>query len=133
MEKFKIPIQWSCYGEVEVEASSLDEALDEVNLNSDEVILPQDWSLVEGSVEVNFEEAEDFNPGHKMSEEPVRRELEAKDFGIQDKDPQKVFDEARKIEGECGDPEEREARRHLDQRGEGYEQDAEDEGGDEEG
>ena len=122
MTKFKIPIEWSCYGEVEVEAKSLDEAVDEVNLNSDEVVLPKDWMLEEGSIGVNFEIVEELNPGYKMSK---ARELEAKDFGIQEKEPQKVE--------EVCDDEEREARRHLDQLGGGYEQDSEDEGGDEEG
>ena len=122
---FKIPIEWRCYGEVEITAKNLDEAVDEVNLNSDEVILPKDWSLEEGSIEINFEIVEELNPGHKLDEEPPRRELEAKDFGIQEKESQKA--------GEICDDEEREARRHLDQLGEGYEQDSEDEGGDEEG
>ena len=66
MTKFKIPIEWECYGEVEIEAKSLDEAIDEVNLNSDEIALPEDFDVVEGSIEVNFEVVEELNPGHRL-------------------------------------------------------------------
>ena len=125
MTNFKIPINWQSYGIVEIEAESLDEAVDEINLNSDEVILPKDWMLEEGSIEINFEVVEELNPGYKLNEEPQRRELEAKDFGIKEKKPLKVE--------EVCDDEEREARRHLDQMGEGYEQDSEDEGSEDEG
>lgn len=125
MEKFKIPVRWCCHSEIEVKADSLDEAVDMVNLGSDEIVLPQDWDLEEGSIEVNFGAVEDFNPGYKLDEDSQRRELEAKDFGIIDKGPQKVE--------EICDDEEREARRNLAQLGEGYEEDTEEEGGDEEG
>ena len=66
MPKFKIPIEWECYGEVEIEANNLDEAVDEVNLNSDEIVLPEDFDVVEGSIEVNFEVVEELNPGHGL-------------------------------------------------------------------
>jgi len=106
MAKFKIPIEWRCYGEVEVEAKNLDEAFDEVNLNSDEVILPKDWSLVEGSVTVmNVRETEELNPGHKLS-----KKLRGVIVGAQ-----------------TTEQEEREARRHLEGLGEGYGEETEEE------
>ena len=66
MTKFKIPIEWKCYGKVEIEAENLDKAVDEVNLNSDEIALPEDFDVVEGSIEVNFEVVEELNLGHRL-------------------------------------------------------------------
>lgn len=125
MPTFRIPIEWRCYGEVTILAKSLDEAVDEVNLNPDEIVLPENWELEEGSIEVNFETVEELNPGHKMSEEPQRKELEAKDFGIIDKEllkkeQEKLFEEM-------------EARRHLNAMGEGYGEDTEEEMDEDEG
>ena len=67
MEKFKIPVQWECYGEVEVEAENLDKAIEEVELNTDEIELPGDWDIVEGSIVINYSCVEVMNPGHKVS------------------------------------------------------------------
>lgn len=125
MPKFIIPIYWRNYGELKVEAETLERAIKRVEIDEDELPLPDNWDLVEGSIEVNYELAEAHNPGHKVNEEPQRAELEAKDFGIVDKEPQKVE--------EICDDEEREARRNLAQLGEGYEEDTEEEGGEEEG
>ena len=130
MGKFKIPIYWKNYGEIEVEAETLERAIRRVEVDEDELPLPDNWDLVEGSIEVSYELAEAYNPGHKLDRKffnfddnaPI---LRAKDFGIVDKEPKKVEQEELF--------EEMEARRHLDQVGEGYEQDAEDEGDDEEG
>ena len=126
MTKFKIPITWEVCGEIEIEAVSLEEAIKAVDFDPDEITVPEEWEIVEGSIIVtDFEMAEVLNPGYKMSEEFPVRELEAKGFGIQEKESQKVE--------EVCDGEEREARRHLDQLGEGYQEDTEEEGGDEEG
>ena len=147
MEKFKIPINWMSFTEIIVKAESLDKAVEKIVLEPDSIFLSEkDCELVEGSIEVNYGLTEVSNPGHKLveyekeknewflearirghkiGEEFEREELEAKDFGIVDKEPQKV-------EEVCND-EEREARRHLDQLGEGYEQDSEDEDSEEEG
>ena len=67
MPKFKIPIEWECHGEVEIEAKNLDEAIEEVQLNSDEIVLPEDWDVEEGSIDINFDLVEELNPGHKAS------------------------------------------------------------------
>ena len=125
MEKFKIAVQWQSYARIEIEAESLDKAVEEIELNSDEIVLPEDWDVVEGSIEVNRQQVEADYPDTEFHEEFPRRELEAKDMGVVDKEPQKAE--------EICDDEEREARRHLDQLGEGYEQDSEDEESDEEG
>lgn len=109
MEKFKIPITWEVCGEVEIEAETLDEAVERVDFDPDEVVVPEEWEIVEGSVNTNFEMVEILNPGHKLNREPYSSELE------------------------CDDSEEREARRHLEGIGEGYQEDTEEEGGDEEG
>jgi len=101
MPKFKIPIEWKCYGEIKIEAKNLDEAIEEVQLNSDETVLPKDWDLEEGSIDINYELVEELNPGHKINiEEHATR----------------IFEE----EQEMCSPEEREARRHLEGIGEGY-------------
>jgi len=66
MTKFKIPVTWQMYGEIEIEAGDLDGAVEKVELNSDEIILPVPGELVEGSIETNFEMVEFLNPGHKI-------------------------------------------------------------------
>ena len=124
MTKFKIPIYWKNYGEIEVEEETLGRAIRSVELDENDLPLPDNWDLVEGSIEVSYELAEAYNPGHKISDEPPRKELEAKDFGIQEKEPSKVE--------EVCDDEERESRRHLGQLGEGYQEDTEEEGGEDE-
>lgn len=69
MPKFKIPITWEVCGEIEVEAESLDEAVEMVDFDPDEVTVPQEWEIVEGSVNTNYQLVELLNPGHKLSRE----------------------------------------------------------------
>jgi len=121
MEKYKIPLQWECSGEVEVEAESLDKAIEEVELNSDEIVLPETWEIVEGSVVINYPMIEFMNPDCEL-----KRELVDYMADILIGSP---IEEKEK----CGDKEEREARRHLDQLGEGYGEDTEEEMDEEEG
>jgi len=127
--KFLIAIQWEAYADIEVEAESLEKAVNQVELDSDELVLPEDWDLTEGSIGVNYRVTETLNLENKLNEEPQRRELEAKDFGIVGAQTTEQEEKAIEI---CDD-EEMEARRHLDQLGEGYEQDSEDEDSEEEG
>ena len=115
MAKFKIPIEWSSHAEIEVEAESLDEAVDMIELNSDEVVLPEDWDVVEGSIDVNFEVVKELNPGHELKEGTNVIE-----------DPDDEEKELPKVEEVCDD-EEREARRHLEGLGEGYGEETEEE------
>ena len=69
MTKFKIPIEWKCCGEIEVEAETLYRAIRRVEVDEDELPFPNDWDLVEGSIEVNHELSEVYNPGHKLTDE----------------------------------------------------------------
>ena len=76
MEKFKIPVTWEVCGEVEVEAESLDEAVEMVDFDPDEITVPEKWEIVEGSLNTNYELAEILNPGHKLSEELYPSEID---------------------------------------------------------
>lgn len=48
---YKIPVTWEVYGVMEIEASSLEEAIRKAE--EDDASLPTDSSYVEGSLEVN--------------------------------------------------------------------------------
>lgn len=39
--EFKIPVEWSVFGVVKIEANSIDEALEYFNENIDEISLPE--------------------------------------------------------------------------------------------
>lgn len=49
MKTFKIPVTWEEYGYVEIEANSIEEALEYANKNIDELPLPDDNHYVDGS------------------------------------------------------------------------------------
>ena len=51
MNKFKIPVSWECYGEVEIEANSLDEAIKIALEKQDELPLPES-NYVDGSFKI---------------------------------------------------------------------------------
>lgn len=53
MRKFKIPVSWTSIGTMEVEASSLKEAIAKVE--DDSSGLPKDSSYLDGSFEVDIE------------------------------------------------------------------------------
>lgn len=53
MRKFKIPVSWTSIGTMEVEASSLKEAIAKVE--DDSLGLPKDSSYLDGSFEVDIE------------------------------------------------------------------------------
>lgn len=65
MEKFMIPIKWKNWGVINIEAENLDKAVEEVNLNINEINIP-DGEAVEGSHEIDFEELELLNPGYRL-------------------------------------------------------------------
>ena len=66
MTEFMIPIKWRNWGVIYIEAESLDKAVEEVNLNMDEINIP-DGEAVEGSHKIDFEEVELLNPGYKLN------------------------------------------------------------------
>lgn len=55
-KKFKLPVTWEMYGIVEVEAESLEAALDYFNENSDNIPLPDDKEYVDASFTLSCNE-----------------------------------------------------------------------------
>jgi hypothetical protein len=58
MKKYKIPCAWEMYGVMEVEAESLDAAIETARLHGE---LPTNAAYVDGSFEVDSEVVEDYN------------------------------------------------------------------------
>lgn len=58
MAKWRIPAHWTVYGEFEVEANTLDDAVDKV----DNMPLPDDASYSDGSFEIYHEGIERLTP-----------------------------------------------------------------------
>ena len=56
MAKFKLPVTWEMYGTVEVEAESLDAAVDYFNENSDYIPLPEESHYVDASFNISCDE-----------------------------------------------------------------------------
>ena len=54
-KKYKIPVWWSMSGTVEIEADSLEEAIDKAETDSD-ISLPEDSYYIDDSWEVNRDE-----------------------------------------------------------------------------
>jgi len=59
MKKFKIPVSWTMISDIDVQANSLDEAIDIVQLQWAE--LPLDGDYVDDSFEVNIDCAYQMN------------------------------------------------------------------------
>lgn len=55
-KKFKLPVTWEVYGVVEVEAESLDAAVDYFNKNSDNIPLPEECHYVDASFALSCDE-----------------------------------------------------------------------------
>lgn len=55
-KKFKLPVTWEVYGVVEVEAESLDAAVDYFNKNSDDIPLPEECHYVDASFALSCDE-----------------------------------------------------------------------------
>jgi len=59
MKKYRIPCYWEQYGEIEVEAKSLEEALDLAC--GPETPLPPEGTYIEGSFTINYDMVEALN------------------------------------------------------------------------
>ena len=55
MKTYKVPVVYTMYGYVEVEAESPDEAVKEVEDGGGDMPLPMDGEYIEGSFEVDVE------------------------------------------------------------------------------
>lgn len=53
MKTYKVPVVYTMYGYVEVEAESVDDAIDEVENGGSDIPLPSVSDYVEGSFEVD--------------------------------------------------------------------------------
>lgn len=49
MAKFKIPVEWSVYGVVEIEADSMEEAVDKFDETIDDIPLPDQSEYIDDS------------------------------------------------------------------------------------
>lgn len=49
MAKFKIPVEWSVYGVVEIEADSIEEAVDKFDETIDDIPLPDQSEYIDDS------------------------------------------------------------------------------------
>lgn len=54
--KWKIPVTWEVCGEIEVEADTLGEAMDEARINSDAYPLPEESEYVDGSFALSMDD-----------------------------------------------------------------------------
>jgi len=64
MAKYKIPVEWSMCGMVEIEASSLEEAINIFDETQDDIPLPDESDYIDGSfqrVDAEMEYYELFN------------------------------------------------------------------------
>lgn len=52
MKTYKVAVEWSLFGETEVEANSLEEAIQHVKDNLDDIPLPQ-GEYIDGSFAIN--------------------------------------------------------------------------------
>ena len=56
--KIKLPVTWEAFGIVEVEANSIEEAVNYFNENSDYIHMPKDSEYVDGSFNLSDSELE---------------------------------------------------------------------------
>ena len=59
MAKFKVAVEWTMYGTVEVDADNVEDAIDNVE-NDPDMPLPDDGEYVDGSFQINREMTEYF-------------------------------------------------------------------------
>lgn len=57
MKKFKLPVTWEVYGFVEIEAETIEEAIEYFDENSDDISLPN-GEYVDGSFNLTDREVE---------------------------------------------------------------------------
>jgi hypothetical protein len=58
MKTFKIPVEWSNYGTVEIEAETLEDALKMFHEKEDEIELPDDEDYMDGSFKASYTDDE---------------------------------------------------------------------------
>lgn len=56
MKTFKIPVTWESYGVVEIEADSVEQALQIFKETEDDIALPTDWDYVDSSFRLSYED-----------------------------------------------------------------------------
>lgn len=56
MATFKIPVEWTSYGTVDVEADTIEEAIAYAHANKDELPLPDHGEYMEDSYQINDDE-----------------------------------------------------------------------------
>lgn len=56
MKTFKIPVTWESYGVVEIEADSVEQALQIFKETEDDIALPADWDYVDSSFRLSYED-----------------------------------------------------------------------------
>lgn len=56
--KIKLPVTWEVCGIIEVEANSIEEAIDYFDENCDHIKLPKDFEYVDGSFNLSDSEIE---------------------------------------------------------------------------
>ena len=56
MKKIKLPVTWEAFGFVEVEANSIEEAIEYFKKNSDYISLPKESEYVDDSFRLNNED-----------------------------------------------------------------------------
>ena len=72
--EYKISIDWQVYGEVIVEARSLEEAIRIIEKGIDsngDIAFPTDYENVENSMEVNYDVAQAKYPDEEIDNEPI--------------------------------------------------------------
>lgn len=59
MPKYKVYVEWMTTATVEVEANSLNEAIEKIDL--DDSLIPTEGDYVDGSLEINYEISDYLN------------------------------------------------------------------------
>ena len=69
MKTYNIPVDWQVYGFKHIEARSLEEAINKIEIDS-EKSFPIRHGNVESSLEVNYEMAQETYPDEEIGDEP---------------------------------------------------------------
>ena len=59
-KKWKVPVSWEMCGIIEIEAETLEDALEQVQYHPDEVPIPDDSAYVDGSFSLSMYEVEEI-------------------------------------------------------------------------
>lgn len=68
MAKFKIPVEWSVYGVVEIEADSIEEAVDKFDETIDDIPLPDQSEYIDDSFRRETSSSDDIEYYKDMQE-----------------------------------------------------------------